>query len=325
MIYHIASGEALKNVFSFSTSGRKLTAIAFNGADFLVATSGFISGDVVYSGALTPLKGESKPFDLVSRMISTGVDSNGIISERLFKTYKLAAGLGDNNVMQGGCTDGKYGYFCMEDQANNYEETSLHRTRIVKVDMETGELVAVSDRLPLHHSNDMTYNSRTGQLLVVHCGKGEYSKSLSYVDPNTLEITGTATLPVGFYCIAYDEVNDRYMVGSGGRNFVILDSEFNVLVPKVNVGAASYCKEENLVTQGSDCDSEYVYVVLGGHNGSGPWTNYLVVYDWNGNLIMAKIIPDMTDESENIFHIGNTIYVACNGGDEPVYRIELDY
>lgn len=321
-IYHIESKQCLQNTFSFDMKNRTLSSISFNGADFLVGTTSFILNDVFYSGALVS-DGESKLANLVARTLERGVDSDGINAEMLFKIYRLANDLGANNVMQGGCTDGRYGYFCMEDQAGNYEDTSLHRTCIVKVDMATGELVDVSERLPLHHSNDMCYNPNTNQLMVVHCGKGDNAYGLTYVDPDTLEITGTASLPIGFYCMAYDEVNDRYMVGSNGRNFSILDSDFNVLVPKVNVGPASYCKEEELITQGSDCDSEYVYVVLGGRNSSGPWVNYLVVYDWNGELIMAKIIPGMTAESENIFHIGSTIYVACNGEDEPVYKIDL--
>lgn len=322
LIYHPESGKCLRNVFTFDTANRKLTSIAINGADFLVGTSSPLLGDAFFGGALEQT-GEVTLATLVSRTIERDTNTAGISSELLFKTYKLSSTLGANNVMQGGCTDGKYGYFCMEDQAGNYEDTSLHRTRIVKVDMATGELVDISERLPLHHSNDMCYNPNTNQLMVVHCGKGDNARGLTYVDPDSLEITGTASLPIGFYCMAYDEVNDRYMVGSNGRNFAILDGNFNVLIPKVNVGSAGYCKEEELITQGSDCDSEYVYVVLGGRNSSGPWVNYLVVYDWNGNLIMAKIIPNMTAESENIFHIGSTIYVACNGDDEPVYRIEL--
>ena len=323
LVYELATAAAQRYVLTLTLGKRTLTSLAFNGSQFLIGANGLIAGDVFF-GTHPVAKGEdTEVYEAMVRLLKRKTNSDGISSELLFKVYEIA-NLGANNVMQGGCTDGRYGYFCMEDQANNYEETSLHRTRIVKVDMETCELVTVSDRLPLHHSNDMCYNSRTGQLFVVHCGKGEDSKTLSILDPETLTITGTATLPVGFYCMAYDEVNDCYMVGSGGRNFAILDSEFNVLVQKVNVGAADYCKEENLITQGSDCDSKYVYVVLGGNNGSGPWVNYLVVYDWSGNLVMAKIIPNMTDESENIFHIGDTIYVACNGGNEPVYKIELE-
>ncbi len=320
LIYELATAAAERYVLTLTLGKRTLTSLAFHGSQFLIGANGLIAGDVFFGTHPVAKTEGTEVFEAMVRLIKRKTNSDGITVERLFKVYEMAD-LGANNVMQGGCTDGRYGYFCMEDQANNYEETSLHRTRIIKVDMETNELVAISERLPLHHSNDMTYNSRTGQLMVVHCGKGDDSKTLSYVDPETLTITGTETLPVGFYCMAYDEVNDCYMVGSNGRNFSILDSEFNVLVQKVNVGSADYCKEENLITQGGDCDSKYVYVVLGGNNGSGPWTNYLVVYDWSGNLVMAKIIPNMTDESENIFHIGDTIYVACNGGNEPVYSI----
>ncbi len=324
LIYHIEQNTCLKNVFLFEMNGRTPVTLSINGADFLIGTTGVRFMDSFFSGALTAIEGEERPYRIFSRWLHNDVDEDGLRSQKLFDVYRLASDLGSHTVMQGGGTDGKYGYFCMEDQKNDYHNTPIHTTCIVKVDMETNELVAVSDPLPLGHSNDLCYNSRTGKLLVVHCGfTPEDTARVSIVNPETLTIEEVITLPFGTHCMAYDAVADQYMVGRG-RDFAILDSNFEILVPKVNVGAASFCQEEELITQGGDCDSDYVYYVLGGKNSSGPWVNYLVVYDWNGNLIAAKIIPDMTAESENIFHIGNTIYVACNGGNDPVYRIDLE-
>lgn len=324
VMYDPTTESFYRNVLDHPLNRDKVTSLSISGSVFVMGLHGITGNDSFVMGSPVLAQGEATiPADLLSRSVYEGASTTGISAEFLFNVYDVGAPLGSNTVLQGGCTDGKYGYFCMEDQAGNYEDTSLHRTCIVKVDMATGELVDVSERLELDHSNDMCYNSRTGQLMVVHCGKGDASRKVSFVDPETLEITGSAMLPIGFYCMAYDEVNDRYMVGNNGRNFAILDSDFNVLTSKVDVGPADYCKEQNLITQGSDCDSEYVYVVLGGHNNGGPWTNYLVVYDWSGNLITVKIIPNMTAESENIFHIGTSIYVGCNGGADPVYRIDI--
>lgn len=322
LIYHIESARCLKNVFALDTSSRTLTTLSVNGNDFLVGTASFIHDDVFFKGALVPAEQE-RPAELIGRVLENRVDSKGLSSKMLFKTYPLAGNLGSHTVMQGGGTDGKYAYFCMEDQKNDYHNTPIHTTRLVKVDMETCELVDVSEPLSLGHSNDLCYNSRTNKLLVVHCGfTSEDTARVSIVDPDTLTVEEVITLPFGTHCMSYDETSDRYIVGRS-RNFAILDSNFQVLVSKVNVGSDSFCKEEELITQGCDSDSEYVYFVYGGRNSGGPWVNYLVAYDWNGNMVTAKVIPNMTEESENIFHIGNTIYVACNGNNAPVYEITI--
>ena len=290
MIYDLATKTGYRNVMDSAINRARPVSLSVCGSVFMLGLYDG-QGDRFVLGSPTLAGEPDKPADLLARRIHKTVSNTGITSERLFDVYKLAAPLGASNVMQGGCTDGKYGYFCMEDQKNDYENTDIHRTCLVKVDMETNELVDVSDPLPLGHSNDMCYNSRTNQLLVVHCGYNtEGSKRVSLVDPDTLQIIENVSLPFGIYCMAYDEVSDRYMVGrGGGRDFAILDSEFKVEIDRVQVGAADYCSEDRLITQGGDCDSDCVYFVLGGLNDGEPWVNYLVAYDWNGNFICAKI------------------------------------
>jgi len=295
----------------------------------------------LFATVVTPKQSEGKPYnmmqtatwaqtaadaalgELFTEDMIAEVDSYGLSSAKLFDAYTIGGSPAKNTVMQGGCTDGKYAYICMENQAGNYSNTYLHDTRIVKVNLSTGRLVRISEPLKLHHSNDMCYNALTGQLIVLH--NGMESNILSFIDPETLTVTGTQFLPMNVYSIAHEPTTDRYVVGkSGGRNYAILDGNFRVLVSHVDVGPYTYYTDTNPVTQGIDCDEKYIYAVLGVKNtDTNQWTNYMVVHDWNGTYLFAKILPNITAESENIFHIGNTIFVGCNGGNDPVYRLNV--
>ena len=272
---------------------------------------------------------DATPADLFTEEMRAEVDISGLANTKMFDTYTKAGSPAKNTVMQGGCTDGKYAYICMENQAGNYSNTYLHDTRIVKVELATKKLAAVSEPLKLHHSNDMCYNALTGQLIVLHNGKE--ANVISFVDPDTLTVIGTQILPMGVYSIAHEPTTDRYVVGkSGGRNYAILDGNFNVLVRHLDAGPYTHYTDTNPVTQGIDCDETYIYSVLGVKytetvDGTSKtlWRNFLVVHNWRGDYLFAKILPNMTVESENVFHVGNTIYVGCNGGNDPVYRFDI--
>lgn len=286
-------------------------------ADSVVKTEFYRTGNEVFPA---PLFTES--------FISQGVSSTGISAVKRFDTYTLAGSPTGHSVMQGGCTDGEYAYICMENQAGNYNNTYLHTTRIVKVRLADNALTAVSQPLPLHHSNDMCYNSKTGLLVVALNGK--QANTVAYVDPNTLQLVGQQVLPYKIYSIAYEPISDRYVVGlstnengSSGRDYAVLDGDFNVLAPFLNAGPYTHYSETKPVTQGIDCDSKYIYSVLGVN--SGGWTNWLVVHDWYGNYVCAKRLPGVTEESENVFHVGTDIYVGFNGGNDPVYRFTIHW
>lgn len=286
----------------------------------------------------------SEPSGLFNETNTATVDSSFLSVEELFKVHPLIKSeYSRNTVMQGACTDGTYGYFFQEYQGgkdadgnSNYSKSETHDTVIVKVNMATGELVKYSQPLKLGHSNDGCYNPHTGQLIVVY--NGNNNKLIKFIDPETLEITGEKYLPVGIFSLAYNEYTRQYIAGlSGGRNFAILDESFNVVTAKVSTDYSGtdhrdviydYKLGSDLLTQGIDCDGKYVYFVLSGKkSGEKVWTDYLLAFDYEGNHIFTKVLPDMTLEVENIFHIGKDIYVTCNGSlkgsRSPCYRLTV--
>ncbi len=315
-------------------------SVAADGRTFYITASGEdgLAGKT-WRVQLTSAEGVSEPAGLFNSTNTAGVDSAYLSVDVLFKVYPfIKSEYSRNTVMQGACTDGRYGYFFQEYQggSGNYSNSETHDTIIVKVDMASGELVKYSEPLKLGHSNDGCYNPHTGQLIVVYNGNNK--KLIKFIDPETLEITGETRLPVNIFSIAYNEYTRQYIVGlSGGRNFGILDESFNIVTAKISTDYSGtdhkdviydYKLGSDLLTQGIDCDSKYVYFVLSGKKtGEKVWTDYLLAFDYEGNHVFTKVLPGMTLEVENIFHIGKDIYITCNGSlkgsRSPCYRLTV--
>ncbi len=212
---------------------------------------------------------------------------------------------GDFKVLQGGCTDGDYIYCMLENQT-----VSPTQSMIVRINPKTWTILEKSEIFGTDHSNDMTYNSKTKELIVVH--NAPNYKSISIFDVNTLRYKRTVTLTINIYAISYDEFNDRYVVGlSGTYNHAYLDADFRVT--RTIIG-----KDTGNIKQGVDSDDKYIYFVM-------YKTNTINVYSWEGDYVTEIQLDGITVEPENIFHIGSQIYVACyvSGNGGRIYKVDL--
>ena len=208
-------------------------------------------------------------------------------------------------VQQGSCTDGKYAYMVLESQTD-------YKGSLWKVDLADGHVVKTVYGLPIGHGNDMTYNPKTGLLIVVH-NKPDYD-TISMIDPETLEIVETRKLSRDMFCIAYNEERDQYVIGiSGGYNFAILDADFNEL-------AFHVAKNTGLTTQGTDCDNRYIYFPQNSKDNS---INRILVYDWEGNYI-DYIRVGAYQEIESMFHVGDDLYICFNASGGYLYKAKLE-
>lgn len=262
------------------------------------------------------------------------------------------ADAGTHYVVQGGCTDGKYIYACLEDQKPNsgdpdyYHNTQNHTTVIYKWSIETGKTVAKSEPLSLDHANDMAYDSKTNELIVAHCGfKDGRSKILSFIDPETLTVKATReNVFEGGYGIAYNEKRDIIVTATSGYKLYKGDYLSGNGVHKNALTRVNGNKGENdfqtFVTghtpQGIDCDDDYIYACPTGDGGDGISDanyGYLIITDWNGKHIATCRIPLPEDEyteieTEAVFHVGNTFYVLYNTGKTQsighIHRFTID-
>ena len=219
---------------------------------------------------------------------------------------------GDYNITQGACTDGKYIYMLLENQNENGGGKDVdHHCKVVKIDAATMKEVARSEPLAIDHGNDITYNSKTKQLVVIHNQPNR--DKISFVDPEKLVLLDTIShSELQMYAIAYNAEKDQYVIGlSFGYDFAIVDSEFNVIQKHTGV-VTGYTK------QNFDWDGKYIYMLQFKENCA-------VIYDWDGNHIRTVMI-EMTEEPEAIFHIGGQFYVTSyisgrKGGR--IYKLDL--
>lgn len=211
--------------------------------------------------------------------------------------------------LQGGLYDGHYFYQTniKFDKASNEEK---NETYVLKYDMQAEEIAATSECLFLGHANDIAYNPDTNQILLV-CNKPFYDQ-VGVLDPKTLELKDTITLPVKIFCLDYEPKRMQYAAGiSGGQSFVILNEKFEVISPEYQpVG-----ETEGYTTQGCCCDENDVYFLL--HKKS----DYIInVYDWDGKYIKTITI-DISGEPENISIIDGRFYIMVSRAGAAIYRV----
>ncbi len=200
-------------------------------------------------------------------------------------------------VMQGGCTDGKYGYYAM----NECGSTDTVKSKIYKVDLESWQITATADNLLLCHANDMAYDTKHNRIIVTHCNVRP--DEVTIINPEDLGVIEVRRIPVEHYALAYNSKRNQYVAGkSRCFDFSVLDEDFNELVV--------YPGEDGYIKQGMECDDDFIYFFH-----SSVRYNHIWIYDWNGNFIRKLKVP-MVGESENLFIRGDRFIAAFNGDEE---------
>lgn len=206
---------------------------------------------------------------------------------------------GEYSVGQGSASDGTYVYFVLRNSSDTGSVITKHR-------LDDGSFVAVSAVLKLGHGNDMTYDAKNHRLVVAH-GHSE-GQILTLVDPDTLALIRDIGIPKGSGAITYSVAKDRYAISQGGSTLHILDGDFKWIASYTRTDKTGY------TAQGMGSDEDYVYFPM-----SGKSDNVLVVYNWEGKYITTITIP-VVHESESMFWVNDTYYIAYNTNGEAVYQ-----
>lgn len=218
------------------------------------------------------------------------------------------------HTLEGGCTDGRYIYQTLIDP--DAEKNDLPTPgRLVKIDVATMRTVMTSDVLYVDHANDVTYNSKTKELIISN-NIPNYTR-LTFVDPETLTVKGSKDITSSVYSVVYVGSGDFYYAGiSKTFNVVEMDADFNV---KDSFGMNEAQNVDGIVRQTLETDGKYIYSVF-------YKPNSIYKYSVDGEFIGKCTLPIAENEAENIFFIGDSIYVsynilgAANGGE--IYKLE---
>ena len=228
-----------------------------------------------------------------------------VVLEKVWSMPRTANGL--QLIMQGGGTDGKYAYYNLVTRGDSATAMSY----IHKVDLSTWQTVQVSKPLPMNHANDMAYDPKHNRLVVSHCDI--YPDRVSFVDPDTLELLETRTIPQKHYSLAYNANKGLYVAGkSRTYDLALLDDDFQPL--RLLPG------EDGHVKQGLECDDEFIYFFQ-----TGVRNNWIFVFDWEGTFLRKIPVP-MVGESENLFVWDCGFIGAFNNKEDDtadVYRMIL--
>lgn len=201
--------------------------------------------------------------------------------------------------MQGGCFDGKYAYYAL----NTGGDSTQSVTRIIKIDTQTWQVAQTSEDMYISHANDMVYDPGSNRLIVSWCDI-EPDK-VGIVDPETLTLKDTLTIPQRHYSMGYCSERNQYVAGiSRTYDLAVLDGQFNV--QRVLPGVEGYVK------QGIECDSELIYFIHSVRGESGLFVcNLIFVFDWDGRLVSRILVP-YAAEAENLFTFGDRLVCAFN-------------
>ena len=198
--------------------------------------------------------------------------------------------------MQGACTDGN---FIWLGWSKPYKITKIH--------IPTGKVLSktyTEAEWQFGHINDMTYNPRTNQLLVVSYDSSDYSTSgnLAVLDADTLAFEKMVYLKnkdsmLAIHGIAYDRLHNRYVAAARegrGSRYVLLDENLQYIDTILTT------RQENYIIQGIETDGNLIYRALWNENESC----HIAVYDYEGNFVklMNLSIAGSEQELEDIMY-----------------------
>jgi hypothetical protein len=180
----------------------------------------------------------------------------------------------------------------------NNDDKTAYGSALLKIELATGRVVGITDGFETGLTNDLTYNSVTKQILVVH--NTPEPKKVTFVDAVTMTYVETKTLDFNIYALAYDNVLDCYWAGlSGCYDFARLDTDLK------KIGSTYIGHSSGYTKQGMDCDGEYIYFILSAKNS-------VAVYKTDGTYVGLALLPDTSNSAQNICHVGDTFFIGYN-------------
>lgn len=216
-------------------------------------------------------------------------------------------------VHQGACTDGTYGYFLLADPNGKIDGKSEENCIMYKVDMATWEILAISEPLRVQHGNSVTYNPKTGKLIVSHCKPN--ANQVSIVDPEKMVVEKVITLTTEIWGIAYNASKDLY-VGRSGDDMIVFDANFKQLDRFMGVN-------DLLGVQNISCDDNFIYMLNSGVIAM-PGTEGIAVYDWNGGFRGVYRVGSFQETESLLIHNGKFYVTFYSGNGGTVYELDLD-
>lgn len=196
-------------------------------------------------------------------------------------------------VVQGGCRSDKYVYELMSNMTDSV-------TALYEIDPATWTVVRSVEGLYVDHANDMCYNSKTNELIIVN---GMPNRNiLTILDADTLEIKKTVKVPNELFALDYDAEHNCYYAGVTGAEKCVKYSAAFRRIDSFRISNSGHTQQT--VTS----DNDNLYFIF--------WKeNAVKVYTKKGTFVTEYRLPVNYGEAENAFFIDGQMYVAYNKND----------
>lgn len=248
--------------------------------------AGIVKCDGVFYAVYAPGKGACR----VCRLTGFSGQKNRPLQQEIMMEFPSLNGY---KTVQGGCCSGKYIYEIMRNSTDNI-------SALYVINPKTWTVVNKKENLQTDHGNDMCYNSKTNEVIILH---GDPNKNLlSFFDADTLEYHKTVDVKDLLFSIDYDASQDCYYAGrAGAEAYIKFSSSFNVL----DVYEMS---NNDYTQQGMFLSGDKLHFIF--------WKeNSLRIYNKNGGFVEEYKLPVSFAEPENGFVIDGEYYIVYNKAD----------
>lgn len=198
---------------------------------------------------------------------------------------------------QGMCVTNKYIVCAVIDG------TDTDNTKLYIFDKETFALVQTVEDRSFQHSNSLTYNSTDHQIVIAG-----NSNNLWVLDADTFATIKTVTMPYNCLGIAFDAVNNQYVVDQGNFTYHIVNNDFKDI-------SSFTIPDTGLTKQGIACYNEIIFIPFydgGGTNdyqtgGSADtaYSSVLYAYSLKGDLIQTYMLGQLGEIEELDYYNGS--------------------
>ncbi len=233
------------------------------------------------------------------------------------------------DIVQGGCTNGKYAYYLMV-------SSKTQKGRVLKVKLKNHKVVKRSKVLRTWHGNGMAYDSKRKKLVVI--AREHRKQEITVIDAKTLKITRQQNVKYDYFAgagkdslwsvhqrqglaaIAYVKKYDVYVaLERVYHNLLIFDPDtFEAIgmvfteIPDAYPGTF----------QAMDADEKYVYLLMSSYqkNPAAQPYNLIVALDWNSECLMP-----VTRGEVPFIEKGWYCHNSGNGAPDAVIRLRTKH
>lgn len=197
-------------------------------------------------------------------------------------------------IPQGGCTDGKYLYYALNEMGSK-------NTKLVKYDIST-KTTTFSDVIEVIKKEEKgIYTKTPGKTFFYHnmIGLIIQDGSIKFFDKETMKENTTQTLPFTgdiekskIYDVSYNEKLDRFVLINTDGNMYFATNDLVTYDSGITIAIT-----DSFSLNDVSSDDNYIYAV-GGKD--GLIGGEISIYDWYGNIIKEKINFNDTDNKTGI-------------------------